>query len=365
MGWKSVKDHYRIDHIVHVRNGHICVGSAYIPDLMVISGEGKLIKSYESLGRGNDDLRRYQQEMMDDPVLLTRLVKQQDAFGASITVWTYNNNSIIEKQCEEPGWPNVTHEGDLMYENLFSTDRTLVVGWAKNVTSLPSDSKNDQNKRVYASSRDRLDALPVVFSAAYLRRQLNWEANEATVYLNRWKERGWLALAGERSSIYYNLLKDKNALINGRPEASEMLYPSSMLVGPSVLHAEGWTTQIPQQLHVAVLTRPSLKKLYGVEFYPRTRQEYQRWQKVMEAEGLKTEMVYGLPSLPPALALVDAWSDPVGSWNPDPDDLSIDEEQLYQVARVALAMGVVPHSYWLTDRDFKKAWERASEPEFF
>lgn len=34
--------------------------------------------------------------------------------------------------CEEAGWPNVTHDGQMMYENTFSTDRAEVVRWAYN-----------------------------------------------------------------------------------------------------------------------------------------------------------------------------------------------------------------------------------------
>lgn len=56
---------------------------------------------------------------------------EPDTFATSILVYTYKGARIIEKRCEEPGWPNVTHDGEMMYDNTFSTDKNTVVGWAK------------------------------------------------------------------------------------------------------------------------------------------------------------------------------------------------------------------------------------------
>ncbi|MBP7824848.1 MAG: hypothetical protein KA011_06535, partial [Pseudomonas sp.] len=41
-----------------------------------------------------------------------------------------------EKRCEALGWPNTTHDGQLMYENMFSADRDVVIGWAKRSAEL-------------------------------------------------------------------------------------------------------------------------------------------------------------------------------------------------------------------------------------
>lgn len=41
-----------------------------------------------------------------------------DTFTASIPVYSYEDGTIIEKLCEKPGSPNLTHDGDLMYDNL-------------------------------------------------------------------------------------------------------------------------------------------------------------------------------------------------------------------------------------------------------
>lgn len=129
MGWKNIKEHYQIEHIVHVSEEGICIGSGYITDLIVVGQDGALKKRFNE--RSNADLLRYQSEMDADPELLKRLVQSQDSFVQSIPVYTYEDGSILEKFCEEPGWPNATHDGCLMYENTFSTDKDQVVAWAK------------------------------------------------------------------------------------------------------------------------------------------------------------------------------------------------------------------------------------------
>ena len=128
MGWKNVKTHYRIEHIVRVSEEGLCIGSPYIPNILVISQNGELLKRYDGW---DEDLTRYQRELEADPQLLRRLIETPDTFGDSTTVYTYEGGEIIEKLCETPGWPNTTHDGELMYDNRFSTDKLKVVQWAK------------------------------------------------------------------------------------------------------------------------------------------------------------------------------------------------------------------------------------------
>lgn len=128
MGWKSLKEHFRIEHMVQVTEAGICIGSPYIHDIIVVGMDGKILKRHD----GNaGSLGRYQTEIDADPDLARRLIEAEDTFTASIPVYTFAGAKIIEKQCEEPGWPNATHDGLMMYENQFSTDRDRVVVWAK------------------------------------------------------------------------------------------------------------------------------------------------------------------------------------------------------------------------------------------
>ena len=132
MSWKNVKDHYQIGHIVFIdpANG-ICVGSGYIHDLIVIGLDGKLKKRYTSSPGINTDLTRYQSEMDADPAKLAELVAAPDTFKCAKEVYTWEGGDIVKRHCEEYGWPNVTHTGQIMYDNQYSTDVAKVVAWAK------------------------------------------------------------------------------------------------------------------------------------------------------------------------------------------------------------------------------------------
>lgn len=158
MGWKNVKDHYQINHLVQVCSEGICIGSPYIHNLLVISLDGKLIK--EDNWASNKDLLRYQAEMLADPEKLRELVLSKDEFQTFIRVFTYDGGEIIEKYCEEPGWPNVTHDGDMMYENTFSEKKSVVIKWAKSNCLAAIGNRHEwfaENAEKVADNRKRLN----------------------------------------------------------------------------------------------------------------------------------------------------------------------------------------------------------------
>ncbi len=136
MGWKTVKEHYRIDHSVHVTDEGMCIGSPFVHDLIVINDEGGLKLSSVVRRTGNDKLSRYVREMESDPGKLQWLMREADTFEVSVTVYTYVGGEIVERQCEEPGWPNCTHDGQMMYGNTFSTDKSKIVRRAKEEASI-------------------------------------------------------------------------------------------------------------------------------------------------------------------------------------------------------------------------------------
>ena len=144
MGWKNVKEHYRIGHIVCVTEKGICIGSSYIHDIIVINPDGALAKQYDRGSAVNTDLGRYQSEMLEDPEKLRELINTPDTFERSLTVYTYQNGDILEKQCEEYGYPNVTHDGMVMYENRFHQDKETVVRWAKRNAAAGVELLTDQ-----------------------------------------------------------------------------------------------------------------------------------------------------------------------------------------------------------------------------
>ena len=127
MGWKNVKEHYGIDAIVTVQDGILRMGSAYISDIVTITPDGRIIKcDYRgsSFGRCVDEIEQ-------DPATFASLMAAPDSFEKSIVVYTYQDDQIIEKLCEELDWPNVTHDGELMYENSHFSDRAKAVAQAK------------------------------------------------------------------------------------------------------------------------------------------------------------------------------------------------------------------------------------------
>lgn len=129
MGWKAIKEHYAIEHLVQVTSNGICIGSGYVHNLITITATGDLALS-KIVRRGDGQLGRYIDDMEADLGQLRALIKKPDTFERSIPVYTYEGADIIECACEELDWPNVTHDGRMMYENTFSADRAQVVEWA-------------------------------------------------------------------------------------------------------------------------------------------------------------------------------------------------------------------------------------------
>jgi hypothetical protein len=134
MGWKSLKERFGITHIVQVNGKNLFIGSGYVHDLVTIDIlTGKVTE--------NSTFKRFLLETYPDllkapPEEIISLLEKQDTFTHSIAVYTYDGSNIIEKQCENPGWPNVTHDGLVMYDNTFSTNKEEVVSWAKRSAKL-------------------------------------------------------------------------------------------------------------------------------------------------------------------------------------------------------------------------------------
>lgn len=128
MGWKAVKEHYRIGHTVHLRTDGLCIGSTFVSELIVVSREGQIIKGY---GRGNEDLERYQNEIGAAPARFIELLDSPDTFARDLRVYSYRGAEIREQFCEEVGFPNITHDGELMYDNSHYLDKADAVLHAK------------------------------------------------------------------------------------------------------------------------------------------------------------------------------------------------------------------------------------------
>ena len=137
MGYKNVKEHYDIGHIVAVYDEEIyggpciCIGSGYIYDIIVVRiRDAKVVKQYKE-GKYNDgwntnkDLARYNEALKEGERngILRKLIETPDTFAEDLPVFTIEKGSVIRDACEKYGWPNVTHSGNIMYENTYFKTR--------------------------------------------------------------------------------------------------------------------------------------------------------------------------------------------------------------------------------------------------
>lgn len=125
MGWKAIKEHFKIEHIVHVSDGFIYVGSGHIPKAVQIDQKtGKVSEGEYS----SSIVKREFGAIFDaSPDLIKELAQAEDKFATSVPVYTYQDGQIIEHQCEVPEWPNVTHDGQIMYENSFRPTKSEII----------------------------------------------------------------------------------------------------------------------------------------------------------------------------------------------------------------------------------------------
>ena len=131
MGWKKVKEHYGIKHIVQVdsRSDYgkvpcILIGSPYISDIIVIRvSDAKILKHNTSKRYINELLYDLQQRLDEDEKngTLKRLIDEQDTFERLLPVYNIQRRRIVKMYCESYGYPNVTTDGQLMYENTFAS----------------------------------------------------------------------------------------------------------------------------------------------------------------------------------------------------------------------------------------------------
>lgn len=180
MGWKAFRDAYKITHIVCVTDKGVCIGSPYVHNLVEIDPKSGRIKENETFGRFLE--QNYPELAAAGHEEIVALLQAEDVFTSSIPVFTYKGAEIIEKLCEAPAWPNVTHDGDLMHDNQYHTNRDQVIAWAKrnaeleekhlhNAIERVQDQLSDLQARLTKSqaNQERLAAdHPTVLAAPYL-----------------------------------------------------------------------------------------------------------------------------------------------------------------------------------------------------
>lgn len=157
MGWKNFKKHFGIEHNVQMTADGLCIGSSYVHNLAVVDVATGAIRENQVFSRFLTE--NYPTLKQATPQEILDVLNEQDTFTKSIPIYTYEDGKIIEKQCEVLGYPNVTHDGLMMYENTFSIDKQTIIDRAKEVMTcnIKHDLRNIQElEQKLASCKDQL-----------------------------------------------------------------------------------------------------------------------------------------------------------------------------------------------------------------
>ena len=157
MGWKLLKETFDISHHVTVTAAGVHIGSNYISDMVTINPKTGSITENEATS--GFLARQYPRLHAASKDSLVEILAAPDTFSASVTVYTFDDGQIIQKLCENSGWPNVTHDGDIMYENRYSTDKAQVVAWAKSDIALAVSSTQERIEQAEHRLRELRDQL--------------------------------------------------------------------------------------------------------------------------------------------------------------------------------------------------------------
>lgn len=126
--------------------------------------------------------------------------------------------------------------------------------------------------------------------------------SQANTWLMRATEGGYIVPAGVHSGVYYNLMKDPQGPQRRRLQVVQLLYPTSVLVGPSALDSGNLATESGQSVDVAILKRPTTRTIDGVNIVMRENS----WYRVHEPRFIAAQNALSLPRLTPADAILDA-----------------------------------------------------------
>ena len=91
-------------------------------------------RKYNDGWNTNEDLKRYQEEMIIDSEngILKQIIQEPDDYEQLLPVFTIKDGKLVETFCEEYGYPNLTIEGELMYENTFFKNKIDAIKYGIN-----------------------------------------------------------------------------------------------------------------------------------------------------------------------------------------------------------------------------------------
>lgn len=129
MGWKTLKQHFNIQHYLYMEQDGLAIDLGLIKGAAIINTSTGQIQ--QSKVAPNFLQKHYPQMLEATPTQILELLNAVDTFDQNVTIYTYKGAEIIETCCEIPEWPNLTHDGFVIYENTHSTNKAEVIRWAK------------------------------------------------------------------------------------------------------------------------------------------------------------------------------------------------------------------------------------------
>lgn len=164
MGWKTVRDHYKIGHMVHIRDGKLMIGSQLCSDLIQFdAATGKFLKYALGSSIEAKDCFPWSQRILADSKSgeLAKLIAETDKIGETVPVYCHDYYQIIEKRAEPPvEYGNCCTDGELIYENTHWTSRedaeqdlliTSLHHEASNVEAMDEMIERMATRRLYAA----------------------------------------------------------------------------------------------------------------------------------------------------------------------------------------------------------------------
>lgn len=196
----------------------------------------------------------------------------------------------------------------------------------------------------------RLRGLPPILSIADLQIEGGIDEKAVVVYLNRWRSKGMVQRFGD--GIYFNLVADPESPKRIAEAFDKMLRRPVLRVGPGVLHAAGWTSQIHRTQDFVSPVLRDRRTLPATEGDVRLSPRYMPWFETLRASA-QGDLENGILSVSPAMALADALlsgSEPVSQKRPvhavPPDELDLDgftQERFDEVAEALRVLGRNTH----------------------
>jgi hypothetical protein len=105
------------EYIICLSKNNICIGSRFIPELITININTLKIESTYSF---KDERLEIIWNKLNDIINsgdILNIINGNDSIENMFPVYSVKNGKLIEQYTDIFGWPNSTHDGELMYEN--------------------------------------------------------------------------------------------------------------------------------------------------------------------------------------------------------------------------------------------------------